>query len=404
MKITKIKIKYLDGARLRARCSITFNNCFTVNDCSIIIDEEKNMKFVAFPFTKNKNDEIIDLAYPINVSFKKDITDKVFEVYDSNQEEYIDEEKIDVCKVTACSVKNIEPGLFEAKLVLDDVFAINKLICKVGNNSLAFRHQFSKLVDEERVYLINFENQILIQDITMWMAKSCMNKKSTEEIKERTPEERRKISNEKIKSMGIACHEMLPTIESSKDVKLKSLDEICKRAIAALISTQIACDINNNNYEESLTYFSQKLEQYEGVKEVLNSKEKRIFDGTYTRQDAIDIDWEYETYWAIVWALGLIDDDISNAGSICDCQKAIYIVSKSKNLEDFKSKCKMRNIEEILDMLDLYYRYHWATTEKRINPDTPIGNLNSSVVVERRRGLEWLISDQEDWYDISLDT
>ena len=42
--------------------------------------------------------------------------------------------------------------------------------------------------------------------------------------------------------------------------------------------------------------------------------------------------------------------------------------------------------------------------KKRINPDTPIGNLNPEVVVERRRGLEWLISEESDWYNISLDT
>ena len=68
-------------------------------------------------------------------------------------------------------------------------------------------------------------------------------------------------------------------------------------------------------------------------------------------KDAIDIDWEYETYWAIVWALGLIDDDISNAGSICDCQKAIYIVSKSKNLEDFEHR--LNDPENRISNLDL---------------------------------------------------
>lgn len=89
---------------------------------------------------------------------------------------------------------------------------------------------------------------------------------------------------------------------------------------------------------------------------------------------------------------------------ICDCQKAIELVTSSKNVNEFKDKCKMRNIEEILDMLDLFYRYHWATTQKRLHPETPIGTLNPSIVVERRRGLEWLISEEKDWYDISLDT
>ena len=55
-------------------------------------------------------------------------------------------------------------------------------------------------------------------------------------------------------------------------------------------------------------------------------------------------------------------------------------------------------------MLDLYYRYNWATVEKQINENANIGSLNPEVVPERRRALEWLISDTYDWFDISLDT
>lgn len=214
--------------------------------------------------------------------------------------------------------------------------------------------------------------------------------------------ERREKSNNIIKSMGIACLEELPVLEDSSQVEIKSINDICKRAIACLFSVQVACDIANNNYEESVNYFKPLLEKYE-VSNELNSVEKRIFDGSYSKQDAINIDWEYETYWALVWALGLIDN-ISDASNICDCKKAIDLVAGKQSFDDFKKECKLRDVEEILDMLDLFYRYHWATTEKRINPKTPIGNLNPSVVVERRRGLEWLISNEKDWYNISLDT
>ena len=55
-------------------------------------------------------------------------------------------------------------------------------------------------------------------------------------------------------------------------------------------------------------------------------------------------------------------------------------------------------------MTDLYYRYHWACVEKSINPQTNIGDLNPEVVLERRKGLEWLISTKDDWNEISLDT
>lgn len=219
----------------------------------------------------------------------------------------------------------------------------------------------------------------------------------------KTGEERRKQSNDKIKAMGIACLEQLPMLDTADQIKLRGIDEICKRAVACLLSTQIACDIGNGeDYEESRKLIGELLEKF-GVKDCLNSKEERLFDGSYSMQDALDVTWTYEAYWSLVWSLGLVED-ISDASEICDCEEAIRFVGDCDSYEIFKRNCKIRDAEEILDMLDLYYRYDWACTEKRIRPDTPIGNLNPEVVTERRRGLEWLISDEDDWFAISLDT
>lgn len=220
-----------------------------------------------------------------------------------------------------------------------------------------------------------------------------------------TPEERRSKNNQYIKKMGIACYENLPVIESSSNVKLRDLDTICKRAITCLLSVQLACDIEeNHNYEESKSMFLNLLKEFGVVNELLKSEQK-LFDNQYNRQDVRNVVWTYECYWSLVWALGLINnDEIIIPNDVCNCKKAIVIVGDCKDFEEFKSKTKIRNIEEILDMLDLYYRYHWACVEKRINPDTNIGVLDAEVVWERRKGLEWLISNVEDWNDISLDT
>ena len=181
---------------------------------------------------------------------------------------------------------------------------------------------------------------------------------------------RKEKSIKLLHSQGITYLAQLPTIDDSSQVTLKSLEDICKRAVASLLSIQVACDINNGNYEKSKTFFENLLEKY-NVKQHLNSKEKKLFDGTY---DVIDIDWEYETYWSLVWALGLVDD-ISDATKICDCSLAIKLVNENNTYEDFLAKCKLRDIEEILDMLDLYYRYHWAIVEKSLNPETNIAKL-----------------------------
>ena len=213
---------------------------------------------------------------------------------------------------------------------------------------------------------------------------------------------RRTASNEKIKKLGIICFEDLPCIETSKDVQLKSIDLICKKAIATLLVIQIACDIEAGDYEESMKIMGKMIDEF-GVREYMNRKEMKILDGSYTEQDVTDVVWEYEVYWSLIWALGLVDE-IEIPDSICDCERAIRFVGDCKDYQEFKSHIKPRDIETILDMLDLYYRYHWATTEHRIHPDAEIGALEGEVVVERRRGLEWLVSEEEDWYDISLDT
>lgn len=218
----------------------------------------------------------------------------------------------------------------------------------------------------------------------------------------KSPEVRRSENNEKIKAMGIACFEDLPKLAGSEDVKLKSLDEICKRALAALIAIQLSCDANAGEFEEGKKFFAPMLEKY-GVSDKLISKEQKLFDGKYDEQIVFDVGWTYEAYWSLAWALGLVDD-ITDASGICDCQAAVSFVVRCGSYDEFKSSCKLRDIEEILDMLDLYYRYNWATVEKLINPEKPIGNLDIEVVPERRRGLEWLISDEDDWFEIDLNT
>ena len=215
--------------------------------------------------------------------------------------------------------------------------------------------------------------------------------------------ERRNHSNEIITKLGIECFPELPTIEEASDVKLKSVDEICKRAIASLLSIQLACDIiEGNNYEESRDYFITFLRQFD-VENNLLPKEKKLFDGTYTMADAVNVSWTYESYWALCWALGLINK-MGFPKDVCNTKIAISFVSICNSYDDFKKKVKLRDIDEILDMLDLYYRYHWATVENSMTGTTEIKDLNLEVVAERRRGLEWLIKSNDDWFEIALNT
>ena len=90
----------------------------------------------------------------------------------------------------------------------------------------------------------------------------------------KTPQERKALSETKIKAQGIGVFEGLPFIPSAEEVTLKSFDEICKRAIATLICTQIACEIAKENYKQ-IGFFVDMLKKYD-VSDCLNEKENHL--------------------------------------------------------------------------------------------------------------------------------
>ena len=222
-----------------------------------------------------------------------------------------------------------------------------------------------------------------------------------EELPETPLQKQRRLKNNKtVASKNIAVADRLMTHWEDEQVTVKDVETICKRAIACFFVTQIACDIANNNYKEGLDYFKPMIEKF-GLMEQLNSKERRIVDGTYSTQDAIDMDWAYEDLWSLCWSLGFVKD-ITDASDVCDCQMLIDLIMGCNKVDDLVKKSKLRSKEEILDALDLHMRYNWAINDAKVNQASSIGNLNPSTVIERRRGLEWLVTDVDDWYDLTL--
>lgn len=348
-----------------------------------------------------------------------DGTDVVIEINTSdttNQEQYISKQAYGMCTFfsnTSMNLdRNLEKDILKQILAFNCIFGISfsekkgegkieeviiGIVYKIAKEfNLFVLYPSMELYDKEEKLIISLESkECEITKLNVILPENFNNT-----IAERII--RRAISNARIKKEGIACFEELPCIEASSEVRLKDIDTICKRAIACLLTIQIVYDIKKGKYEQSKKTINELLERY-GVKDCLNSKERKLFDGTYQEQDLIDLDWEYEAYWSLIWALGIIGD-ISDGSSVCDCDLAIRLVVENKTYENFKAICNLRDVNEILDMLDLYFRYHWAVEDKRINPQINIGTLNPSVVVERRRGLEWLVSSEDDWYNVQMNT
>jgi hypothetical protein len=110
-----------------------------------------------------------------------------------------------------------------------------------------------------------------------------------------------------------------------------------------------------------------------------------------------------EALQAFAWSLGIVKK--MEFDQVCDNNliKLFPDIKNDGNSDDFKSKSRLRDIKEIIAACDLAYCLHWAVTQAGLENKKLPNDVAPHVIVERRRALEWLLS-QDGWDDISLDT
>lgn len=208
-----------------------------------------------------------------------------------------------------------------------------------------------------------------------------------------------------LKEKQVPYVEHLPELPPLSELKVKSREDIARRAAALLIVIQYACDVaQEGDLEESKAFVNGLLEQF-GVKEALTEAEKDLLAQAEPEyQDAVNLVWQYEAYWALLWALGVVES-LDFPDHTCDCNAAIEAVSSCGGFEEFLERTALRRAEDMLDEADKIYRLHWACVNDRIQGREPAAGLIESVVMERRRALFWMIGYRDEaWDDISMDT
>ncbi|WP_079908714.1 DUF4272 domain-containing protein [Paenibacillus sp. 32352] len=218
-------------------------------------------------------------------------------------------------------------------------------------------------------------------------------------------ERRKRASIDYIREHGVPYLEALPQLPSAAECRWKSQEEIARRAVALLIVIQYACDIaQGGDLAESKDFVMNTLRTF-GVEDELTPSERRLLEAEEPApQEAVNIAWQYEAYWPLIWALQLVET-LEFPDRICDCNYAIEVVSRCGSFEEFYRQTAMRSREEILDEADKIYRLQWACVNSRIQGQEAPAGMNESVVMERRRGLFWMVGcDDEEWDHIPMDT
>ena len=205
-----------------------------------------------------------------------------------------------------------------------------------------------------------------------------------------TAQERKNRSIAILVSQGVPYIEHLPLRYETNEVIPRDKKEVIERLACSFTSIMCALSIGKGEYtEEDREYMTQDFlsAKYHAL-ELRTPMEQQVIAGTISEAGAINAVWKYEAVWALLWALGIVEE-LSLPSEICDCDLVMGTMRRFKGLDDFMANTTLRPLEEILQALDLHYRYHWAAVNARVNGSNPAG-IDEEVVMERRAGLEWL--------------
>lgn len=80
MEITNVNVrKICSNDKMKAVCSVTFDDMLVVHDIKVIESESKT--FIAMPSRKNKQGQYSDVAHPINAELRNALETAVLEAY-----------------------------------------------------------------------------------------------------------------------------------------------------------------------------------------------------------------------------------------------------------------------------------------------------------------------------------
>ena len=192
-------------------------------------------------------------------------------------------------------------------------------------------------------------------------------------------------------ALGCRVSPSLPLLD--EPCSLRSIDEIFRRLMCLHVTAACAFGLSRTK--------AKKWIADEGLEQDLERSERDfVYNGSGL---PIGFQVRIEGMWALCWVLGYVERlDFRNT---CD-GKFVYLLPNLKEGvrgRELRSKAVLRSLDDIAAACDLAYCLHWALVEAQIDGSIYPRNLPPHVIVERRRALEWLCSD-DGWDEVEMDT
>lgn len=208
--------------------------------------------------------------------------------------------------------------------------------------------------------------------------------------------ERRTRSVRQLQAEGVAVNSWLPVIETADEVSLPDKEAIIDRATAL-----VAVALKGEGLEpEYLDRFVERT----GANAVMTPKERAFMqDDQASENDNVQFSWRYASALVLFWSLGQVDE-LGPPDAPRDPGEFIRLL-RDVPREDILARVSMRSEAEVLDAVDLIYRYRWAVVDAQINDKPMPPGVHPGIALERQWALNWLVRhDQEEWDFVMLDT
>lgn len=252
----------------------------------------------------------------------------------------------------------------------------------------------SKMLDKKGHLVMDFEGRSGVSELPVVV--------SSEEWDAQTPKtesgaKRKERTEAMMKERKIPFAKSLPPIEGEEIARFRSLEEVAGRALALQLVAVKAEGLEDEIVRRVMEDFS--------IEPHLSPAELAYINGEDTEQQTrINMIWRYESLWALLWALGHIEE-LPFPDQICDVPRSVQIIQAAGSWEAFLAQSQLRSPSELLDQCDLALRLHWAVVNARLRGEEPPAKMEAGVVYERHYAFNWLrcFLDQ-DWDDVETHT
>lgn len=201
----------------------------------------------------------------------------------------------------------------------------------------------------------------------------------------------RQESIRRLSEFGLPTNPALPLLENA--LEPRSLHAVVARALALHAVVAAAYGFSRESAKQWI--------EREGVWVDLTAAERRFLE--IATEEPRNFRGRVEALGALGWSLSLIPSCDPFQKLPANFVNVFPDLKAEGRTQHFRKTAQLRERTDLLGLLDLSYCCQWALRHVELTGLKPLKIQPLSVVSERRRAIEWLLSS-DDWDDISLDT